>query len=492
MSIKTSKKDFLAALLLFTLGLIFLRLFACNQTLGLDEAEQIVFAQELMQGYPGQPPLYTWIQYFIFKVLGTNLFSLSLLKYFLFSSSIYLFYLINRFYFKNNALILCSTFSWMLIPSIGYDLLPHRTHVILALFASCLTWYWFIKPRQVAHWKWYFIFGFIISIGLLSKFNYLLFFIFFLFSAVTVPEYREIILNRFIFITIGTALLLSSPYWFWLYSNSSVGLNAAYKLKLPGKNPWTGILSLLEVTLYFASPFILIQLLFPNASRAKKRMFSDKIKFLFCGKLVDLFDSKGKFSIKKEIFQIKACSNNNTPQALLLKRYHWVLFPLLAIILLSIGIYNFKTHWVVPLFFLSPTFLFHILVQKAWDFKSVKSYLSLCILTQIVFLSVWVLRTPFLASFPLDKLIQGIQHEPQKIDSLASDSHWLLGSLMWRLPMQKGIFICSVNPIEFPNGNTLLVWQGEENKRFEQLATSEIKKIKFYKASANWTYLSQG
>lgn len=55
---------------LFLIFLIVARVILCDPSLSYDEAEQLVFAQNFSFGYPSQPPLYTWIQWFIFKVGG--------------------------------------------------------------------------------------------------------------------------------------------------------------------------------------------------------------------------------------------------------------------------------------------------------------------------------------------------------------------------------------------------------------------------------------
>ncbi len=55
-----------------------------SQTLQVDDSEQIDYAQNLLLGYPiPQPPMYSWLSWIMFKIFGTGLFALTLLKYFL-------------------------------------------------------------------------------------------------------------------------------------------------------------------------------------------------------------------------------------------------------------------------------------------------------------------------------------------------------------------------------------------------------------------------
>src|SRR6516165_401563 len=45
-----------------------------------DESDQIIFSQGLALGYHEQPPLYSWLTWAFFRVLGPNLVTLALLK----------------------------------------------------------------------------------------------------------------------------------------------------------------------------------------------------------------------------------------------------------------------------------------------------------------------------------------------------------------------------------------------------------------------------
>jgi len=50
---------------------------AFSSTLQVDDAEQIRHAQNLLLGYPiPQPPLYSWLSWGLFQILGTGLLAL--------------------------------------------------------------------------------------------------------------------------------------------------------------------------------------------------------------------------------------------------------------------------------------------------------------------------------------------------------------------------------------------------------------------------------
>src|SRR2546423_14195616 len=51
-----------------------------SETLGVDESEQTLLAQQWSWGYGPQPPLYTWLVIVFEKIFGLSSFSLALLK----------------------------------------------------------------------------------------------------------------------------------------------------------------------------------------------------------------------------------------------------------------------------------------------------------------------------------------------------------------------------------------------------------------------------
>lgn len=429
------------ALLYFSMfaGLLILaRLFLCNSTLGLDEAEQIVFAQKLSAGYPSQPPLYTWLQYVIFQGLGVHLLSIVLLKYSLLALSIYFYHQICRLYSQNIVIAWCATLAWALIPNISYDLLPHRTHAILSLFAACLTWYWFIRPTHLSQLAWSIILGCIVSIGLLSKFNYLIFLAVFIIVALSIEEYRVKLLNRYILLSIAIALFISSPYWLWLITNSKMGLYSSYKLALPGKSLWHGVGRLFEALVCFMIPLVVIRIFFA--------------------------------------FSRPQNSLNAANQ--LLWRYHAIIIPFLVLFIVCAGVRNVKTHWVLPLFFLFPVLVFALVDQQKFSMTHAKRFIGLCLIVQLSLVVLWAVRTPYLAQFPIKQFVSEIQEEHKPFNTIVSDSHWLLGTLMLHLPNHPGLLIHPVKPIALPSGDLLFIWEGEQSPWWiSKLAASSVQSM---------------
>jgi hypothetical protein len=413
--------------ILFVGVLCTLRLFFCNQTLGWDEAEQIVFAQQFTAGYPAQPPLYSWLQYFVFQWLGTNMLSLSVLKFSLLFACLYYYHQICRLYCKDRLLSYCATFSWALIPTISVDLLPHRTHSILALLAACLTWYWLVRPSQLAKIQWYLVLGVIVGVGFLSKFNYFLFLTFLLISLSSIKEYRRNFLPAYSLFTLVVALVITTPYWLWLINNTTAGFSATSKLFPSNLNRWYGLVHLLEALFFFTIPFAIIILFFPF----KRQSFVDKKTSLLLG-------------------------------------YHFVALPLLFVIAMLGGANDVKPHWVLILFFLSPLAFFSFIDQANYSTSKAKQYIKLCCCVEVLILGIWIIHKPSLADFPVQAFADQIKQEKRDIAVLASDSHWLLGSMMLKLSIPKGVLFDETKTPFVPADNLLMIWR--ETRSLDWLA----------------------
>ena len=70
----------LAWLLALALAHVAVRV-AVSPALKWDEAEQILWTQQLAWGYGAQPPFYTWLQWGMNQLLGPSVLALSLLKH---------------------------------------------------------------------------------------------------------------------------------------------------------------------------------------------------------------------------------------------------------------------------------------------------------------------------------------------------------------------------------------------------------------------------
>ncbi|MDI9817698.1 MULTISPECIES: glycosyltransferase family 39 protein [unclassified Legionella] len=409
-------------------------------------------AQHLLPGYPGQPPLYTWLQYIFFKFFGVGLLSLALLKCSLILGCLYVFYLICKLHCQNNRLTWCAVLSWVLIPSISLDLIKDNTHSILALLAACLTWYWFVAPHQLSKFFWHLVLGAIIGMGFLTKFNYLLFFIIFLTSVLLIREYRNKLINSYLFLTLFIAIGIASPYILWLLDHHLIGLSSAYKLKPADSGVWQGLVSLIKASLFFAAPAILLTVLF--------------------------------FPLPNPIFRPIKLENK------LLLYYHLLSLPLLAFAMIAASFYVFETRWLIPILFLCPALYFsQISYQDKWQTRA-SFFIKLCLGIQCLLLAllIYISHADRYKSKHIlfNQLVQSIKKEQKNPGYIASDSYWLLGNLMATLSFKNAWLVHPQN-LSLPADETLLVWQTIQLpfwvKHFSQSYT--VEKLKWIKNADN-------
>lgn len=414
-------------LLLYCVVLLFVRLYLRGHLLELDEAEQVFWASEWQAGYPGQPPLYSWLQYLFFQVFGIHLFSLALLKYGLLFGALYYYHKICQNYCSNALIATAATLSWVLVPTISFDLLKDNTHSILALFLSCLTWYWFDSEKEGrSEWLWYLRLGLVIGCGLLSKFNYCFFLAFLVLSALGLNDNRAKIMNPFFLLSIAVALLVASPYAQWLMIHSHIGFSSLYKIAPPEKNLFHGFVSFALAVGLFAIPLIIITALFFGP-------------------------------IFSKILPINRGS--------LLLRYHQVALCSLMILLPLFGFTYFETRWLIPIFFLSPLLIFRAIPATPPFEKRAKQFLFLCLLIEIFVLLGLSYRGNFGEHYRqktamLAEVKQLANQNP--IQTIMADSLLTVGNLRLDKKLAALHLLVLNQWYERPEGMVLICWIGDD------------------------------
>jgi len=107
-----------------------------SDSLDYDEAEQALLSQWLLPGYTEQPPLYTWVQYFLFELFGKSVFAVSLLKNGLLFLTYLFVYLSGEKLLKDTRAAILATSSLLLIPQIAWESQRDMTHTTLVVFAA--------------------------------------------------------------------------------------------------------------------------------------------------------------------------------------------------------------------------------------------------------------------------------------------------------------------------------------------------------------------
>ncbi len=174
----------------------------------LDEAEQLLFAQEWRWGYGSELPLYTWLQIVVFHVFGTSVLGLAVLKNFLLFSAFAFTYLSARVMTGDERISVVAMFSLAFFPQIMWESQRDLTHSVLATALAVATFYAAARTARSRAPLDYLLLGLCLGLGALSKHSYSLVAVALAISALTVPSLRRAWLDKRLLLTVGVFLLI--------------------------------------------------------------------------------------------------------------------------------------------------------------------------------------------------------------------------------------------------------------------------------------------
>lgn len=244
-----------------------------SSTLGTDDVEQAIMGQSWEWGYHvNQPPLYTWLQYGLYQAVGVTLYAHALLKYSLLFATYLFLYLAARVLGMDARMAALSSFSLSLIYVIGYGMHQGYTHTAL-LCALVATSFWlFLHWLRSGSVATYAGLGFLVGLGLLSKYNFAVFVAGWLIAGMSYAPMRQRLASPRMLWTVAIALVLVTPHGAWLLEHyewdyflkatAAAGTGEGPYLVVIGRSLW----SLLEGALLFLSPlWLFLLVLFPQA-----------------------------------------------------------------------------------------------------------------------------------------------------------------------------------------------------------------------------------
>jgi 4-amino-4-deoxy-L-arabinose transferase-like glycosyltransferase len=250
----TDSKDrtrgaFLAVLLVYFLIQIVIRL-AQGGAVEMDEAEQVFYTQHFRLGYENQPPLYSWLQAIIFGLTGVNHLGLALAK------NIFMFVLYASVYQTARPLLgglggALASASLMMIITLGWEAQIDRTHSILATaIAAASLWAYYGLLHHPSRTRRALI-GLLFGLGMLSKYNFLVFIIGLAGASLLVPEHRRIVWTRDCWITPAVGALCVVPHALWFFQQIHVATAETLRKMHEGGSPSTYGLNLLLGSRHF-------------------------------------------------------------------------------------------------------------------------------------------------------------------------------------------------------------------------------------------------
>lgn len=236
-------------------------------TLGIDDAEQALFSQQFGWSYRFRaPPSFTWVLLALNQVLDVSIFSISLIRYVLLAVIFGFTYLSASLLLNDKRLAAIATYGFSAIYVFGFYSHHDLTHTTALSAALAVSWYLCLKLLQRQTLLLYATFGLTAGLGLISKWNYLLFLMSVFIAAITVPNLRkEIVFKSGFALAILVTLLISGPTIVsTLYYGAERSDTVLHVLGTDNSN-WLlqrlrSVIKLLTSLFLYAQPFLIIML----------------------------------------------------------------------------------------------------------------------------------------------------------------------------------------------------------------------------------------
>jgi len=303
-----------------------------SSTLQVDDAEQIRHAQHLALGYPiPQPPLYSWLSWGLFQLLGTGLAALTLLKYLLIALTFWILWLCTHHLYQHQHSRILALFSLLLMPSFAWHMHQGFTHTILLGLAITITLHALLRLRLNNSRVDYIYLGLTIGIGMMAKYSFLLFLVPLLLSAISIHSFRKQLLSRGASLSLAAFLLITLPHLLWLTQHYQEVFPAIdQKLQVTSSNSFIAHLESLKhfitSALAFVTPWIL---------------------------LIGVLTFR-RFSLVRA----------QSPTTQLLSRFYLILLVTVVTLALFFTMPHFKVRWFHPLMMLFPLWWLAIIEQS--------------------------------------------------------------------------------------------------------------------------------
>lgn len=371
-----------------------------SPTADLDQAQQLLLSQDREWGYGAQPPLYTWIVHFLFSMTGPRLGVLMSLKALLLSM------LMLGAYQMTRVLGLVGSRQWFallgfaFIPQIVWEAQRDLTHSVLATVMGIWTLWTFLRLRQSPGIRVYALLGVLIALGVMSKYNYLIFLSALLITGLVTPAYRPRVWTFGMLFSLLLAVALLLPHLAWIISHQEIATASAHKFKMGGAYSVGGLGSLGAALLAFSAPLLLAAGLSRNKGAAPLDLTEEQ---RFLGRLLGV-----------------------------------VILSLALSVVLS-GATNVKDRWLQPLLFFLPLFIASVLTVKVRVFGAMAAVLLTLvalILPGRTLLAEWTGKTSR-PNLPYAEIFMGIHKETGNPALVVSDDELLAGNARLAFPESR-------------------------------------------------------
>jgi 4-amino-4-deoxy-L-arabinose transferase-like glycosyltransferase len=420
---------------------------ALSSTLTADDAREAVLAQALRWGYQArQPPLYNWLVWGAFRLLGPGLLPLTLLKYAGLVLAFWLVYRTARRILIDPRLAALGTFSFLLIVPISWNIHEALTHSVAVLAACAATIYATIRLGDAPTRRAYVTLGLAAGLGLLSKFTFGLFLAALVLAALCADPYRHRFRNPAILIAALVAALLVLPFAVWvLREGHDLGQLYAREVRIEESDPWseqarTGLGYIARLGAAYLAPIgVALAACFPAIYRRLPR------------------DARGH------------------PGGRLVG---WLLFWMLGLLVgaaLAGGLGLLKARWLIPAFFLVPLYGLWRLDRHGGPRARVTAFAVVLLIAEVAVvgaLGVRVLgaswfRRPYAMNEPSDTVAAELVRAGFTRGTIVAGFGTLAGNLAVRFPDSRVLHTEYPEFVPRPEGagQCLLVWDRHRQAR---------------------------
>ena len=436
------------ALLLAWAGFHVLLRLALSSALTADDAREAVLAQSLQWGYQArQPPLYNWLAWGAFRLIGPGLLALALVKYAVLVLAFWLVYLTGRRILTDPRLATLGAFSFLLIVPLSWTLHEALTHSVTVLAACAGTVYALVRLGDAPHPRLYAALGLAVGLGLLSKFTYVVFVAALGLASLCVARYRQRLLNPGSLVTALVATLLVLPFALW-YVGQGHDLGSVYarEVRIEEDEAWAeqagaGLSYVLRVTAAYLVPMgLVLAACFPV------------------------------------IYRRVPPEDDGPPGGRLLG---WLLVWMLGLLTLAAlggGLSFLKARWLIPAFFLAPLYgLWRIERHGVPEKKRLAALALVLVLAEVAVVGTLSVRVagaslfsrPYRMNEPYDAVAAGLSRGGFTGGTIVAGFGGLAGNLAVRFPHARVLHTeyPDFRPLPGAPGQCLLVWDRHRRGR---------------------------
>jgi len=414
-----------------------------SDSLTADDAREALYGQTLAWGYQApQPPLYNWVVWAAFQVLGVSVLALTVVKYAFLGAAYAFVYASARRLVPEGRLAALATFSLWLVAPINWTLHEALTHSVAGLAACAATFYALLRLEDRESLGAYAALGLALGLGLLSKFSVGVFAAALLLAALTLPPWRRRLLRPRALAGLAVAGAVILPYAWW-FAGQDFRLLAMLRREVAGDptdsyvaGVASGLYYVVRVSVYYLTPLWLVILV-----------------------------------LLPEVYARRPGAPGGLGRPLLARFHLTVLGVLVAGALAGILAY-LKFRWLIPAFFLVPVYAFSRLPADAPDVRRLRRYALVLLCAELAVVAGIGLRVYAGRYFarasrfnaPYGEVAARMAAAGFRRGTIVVGVGTLAGNLRLHFPDSRVVFL--ENPTYVPptpgGGQCLVAWEGRE------------------------------